>query len=65
MLVDSQELLLKLGEEHAKAIACFFNGANREYDRGRIEGLTRAILAVKGLEDKAPSPAEGAPPILP
>jgi hypothetical protein len=59
MLVDSQELLLELGEEHAKAVACFFSGANKEYDRGRIEGLTCAILAVKGLENKAPGPTDG------
>ena len=60
MLVDSQELLLELGEEHAKAVACFFCGADKEYDRGRIEGLTRAILAIKGLESKAPGQADDA-----
>jgi hypothetical protein len=60
MLVDSQELLQELGEEHAKAVACFFGGANKEYDRGRVEGLTRAILAVKALEGRAPGQADDA-----
>ena len=53
MLVDPQELLLELGKEHAKAVACFFNKGNGEYDRGRIDGLTYAILAVKKLAEKA------------
>ena len=53
MLVDPQELLLELGKEHAKAVACFFGEGSGEYDRGRVDGLTYAIVAVKRLAEKA------------